>query len=364
MSVYPRGNGFEVCVTLPGGRRIREYARTRQQADLIEVKIRRQVPAKPVSDIPASFSFKSLLEACKNDWQVERGVRSFQTFFKPYCVSLEAFFGAEDIHQIDRDRVKKFKAWRFKHCHVNKKFGKRGGPASPATVGNSLKVLRRVFNFAIEEGLLLVNPVKGVKIPKGRPRIRFLEIQEQNSFLAVMKDDQPFQRLVWGLFRTGLRKGNLTSLKVSGLDPARSQTTHLETKSGKTLVVPFLPAVAEEFKRLAEGKAPNDYLVTNHRGKKWGNIYKRWYRYCRLAGIRDFRPHDCRHTFASDMLAAGVALESLMDFLGHATIAQTRAYAHLAEKYKKRDLEKYGEHLRAGGAFTPQLEVGVVEVAA
>ena len=48
-----------------------------------------------------------------------------------------------------------------------------------------------------------------------------------------------------------------------------------------------------------------------------------------LAGIKNFRWYDLRHTFASRLRMKGVALEDIADLLGHKSLTMTRRYAHL-----------------------------------
>jgi site-specific recombinase XerD len=53
-------------------------------------------------------------------------------------------------------------------------------------------------------------------------------------------------------------------------------------------------------------------------------------RACRRAGLREIRWHDLRHSFASQLAAAGVPLRQVQEWLGHSTINMTVRYAHLA----------------------------------
>jgi integrase len=53
----------------------------------------------------------------------------------------------------------------------------------------------------------------------------------------------------------------------------------------------------------------------------------------REAGIRDFKRHDPRHTFASRSRQPGVPLETIAELLGHKSLAMTKRYAHLAAEH-------------------------------
>jgi integrase len=48
----------------------------------------------------------------------------------------------------------------------------------------------------------------------------------------------------------------------------------------------------------------------------------------RAAGIKDFRWHDCRHTYASRLRQTGTPLGNIAELLGHRALAMTKRYAH------------------------------------
>ena len=59
------------------------------------------------------------------------------------------------------------------------------------------------------------------------------------------------------------------------------------------------------------------------------NIDEAWGVVCELAGLRDTRIHDCRHSFASRALALGENLPMIGRLLGHSELQATERYAHL-----------------------------------
>jgi len=56
-------------------------------------------------------------------------------------------------------------------------------------------------------------------------------------------------------------------------------------------------------------------------------------------GLTDFRFHDIRHCFASDLVRKGVDLKTVSALLGHSTIKMTERYAHLSPAHKRAAIE-------------------------
>ena len=75
----------------------------------------------------------------------------------------------------------------------------------------------------------------------------------------------------------------------------------------------------------------------------WGNLVKAAY-------IDDFRFHDLRHTFASNLVMASVDLNTVRELLGHSDIKMTLRYAHLAPEHKAAAVEKLIPILGVSGA--------------
>ncbi len=78
------------------------------------------------------------------------------------------------------------------------------------------------------------------------------------------------------------------------------------------------------------------HVFTDRDGNPYKSVKKSFSTALKRAGIRDFRLHDCRHTFASQMVMNGVDLATVKDLLGHKSLAMTLRYAHLAPEHKRK----------------------------
>jgi integrase len=79
----------------------------------------------------------------------------------------------------------------------------------------------------------------------------------------------------------------------------------------------------------------SQYVFT-YKGKRVKNIKKAFKTALKNAGITDFRFHDLRHTFASQVIMRGGDLKDVQELLGHKSISMTLRYSHLSQEHKKR----------------------------
>jgi site-specific recombinase XerD len=74
-------------------------------------------------------------------------------------------------------------------------------------------------------------------------------------------------------------------------------------------------------------------------GKKMGDCRTSWENLVKAANIENFRWHDMRHDFASQLVMKGVDLNAVRELLGHADMKMTLRYAHLAPNVKMKAVE-------------------------
>jgi len=79
-----------------------------------------------------------------------------------------------------------------------------------------------------------------------------------------------------------------------------------------------------------------------HEGRVWpaGSLRTAWETALTRAKIEDFHWHDTRHHFASWFVMRGGSIQALKEILGHATLAMTMRYAHLAPGHLRAEMMK------------------------
>ncbi len=226
---------------------------------------------------------------------------------------------------------------------------KRGAGLAPKTVSNHLVLLHGIFAFAVRRGYLERNPVHAAERPaldRASRAIRFLTIEELRRLLAVFPatDIGRLDRtLVLVAATTGLRQGELLALRWADVEfdaalvrVARSYTRGRFTtpKSGRsTRTVPLAgwPVAALTEHRERSAYVAHDDMVFAH--PESGHVLdasrlrRRFRSALQAAGVRTVRFHDLRHTYGTQMAAAGAPLRALQEWMGHRDYKTTELYA-------------------------------------
>jgi integrase len=90
----------------------------------------------------------------------------------------------------------------------------------------------------------------------------------------------------------------------------------------------------EAWQKQTRGKGSKWVFPSPVTGKPFDNCQSAWERLLEDADIKNFRWHDMRHDFASQLVIAGIDLNTVRELLGHADLKMTLRYAHLAPKNK------------------------------
>jgi integrase len=212
-----------------------------------------------------------------------------------------------------------------------------------STVRNTLMPLRALFRRAVARGDVAVNPTTGLELPAVEgSRDRIASPAEAAALLAGLPERE---RALWATaMYAGLRRGELLALCWEDVDLAAG-VVHVERSwDAKEGVVAPKSRAARRTVPIAA--VLRDYLVEHklRSGRRVGlvfgtsytqpftpsNVRKRANAAWARAGLEPIGLHECRHTFASLMIAAGVSAKALSAYMGHSSVTITLdRYGHL-----------------------------------
>jgi integrase len=214
--------------------------------------------------------------------------------------------------------------------------------AQPSTIRNQIMPVRVICRWRRRE--VAVNPTIGLSLPAVRSgRVCIASPAEAELLLAALAERD---RALWATaLYAGLRRGELMGLRwcdvdlargvlevAQAWDPKEHQMVTPKSAAGsrrvpiaaalRVFLAPLSLAAATDAQRLVFGTGGGPFSATS--------ASERALRAWRRAGLRPICLHDCRHTFASLMIAAGVNAKALSTFMGHANISITLdRYGHL-----------------------------------
>jgi integrase len=214
---------------------------------------------------------------------------------------------------------------------------------SASTVRNAVLPLRAIYRRALAQAEVFVNPTLGLALPAVRgARERVARPAEARALLAALP---PGERALWATaLYAGLRRGELQGLRWSDVDfkrgilrverswDQRAGPIAPKSRAGRRRV-PLAATLRAELARhrLRSGRAGTE-LVFGKTGEIafTDAVIKRARRAWRAAGLQAIGLHECRHTYAAFMIAAGVNAKALSTYMGHSSITVTLdRYGHL-----------------------------------
>lgn len=301
-------------------RRAEELERTwRRELETVTVH-RKETKTAVFSGFMKYFLEVHIITNCKPSYQ-----RTTEQIIRCHLVP---FFGHGNVRHIEVEDVERYKALKAKTL-------------APKTVNNHLGVLSVALNRAVDWGYADANPVARVRSLQLPPQeFQFWDRPQSETFLrAVGKVEPDWFPFFLTALRTGMRQGELFALRWQDVDFERDQLRVVRSvnrgdittpKSGRTRTIPMTDRLHRALKdarhlrgELVFCKEDGDFLTRSL-------VRLPFWQSTRSAGVPVIRFHDLRHSFASQLVMAGVPLVAVQQYLGHADMKMTMRYSHLS----------------------------------
>ncbi len=269
--------------------------------------------------------------------------RNTQKSYRDTFALLLPFVGAKARKPVDRLAVEDLTPRRVLRflTHIEEDRG-----CSVQTRNQRLTAVRAFARFVASRDpahLEWSGNIRSIALKKAAPQpIGWLSKTEMKALLEVPDRGTPRGRiehaLLLFLYNTGARASEATNLVAEDLQIGRRDGGHalvtIDGKGGKYRQCPLWPRTERVLSTLAEKRAPGDAVFLNRQQRPYTRfgVYRLVERCAArvpaLAG-RKITPHMIRHTSACHLLQAGVDLNTIRAWLGHASLDTTNIYAEI-----------------------------------
>ncbi|MCP4568273.1 MAG: tyrosine-type recombinase/integrase [FCB group bacterium] len=215
-----------------------------------------------------------------------------------------------------------------------------------SSVKGRLQTIYAFLRFLVKEEIVhpdLVLRRITIKLPQSLPRA--LTPEDTVKLLSVI-DHVRDRAMILLLLRTGMRIGELLDTRINDLDLNEKTIKIYEAAKNKIGRVVYFSDDAKEdvvvWLNSRDHRKSN--LFYGQGGGRWSYSAARvrFIKYVRKADLdgKNYTVHCLRHTYATDLLNAGMRLEVLQQLLGHSSLNVTRIYARLTDKTREEEYFK------------------------
>ncbi len=272
--------------------------------------------------------------------------RSFARDEELYRLRIRDKFGGRRLNQISRQQIQTF------HTELLQT------GLAPATCDHHLKLLKRMFNLAIDWGIHtganpvarvpLFNPANGVE--------RYLNDEELQRLVTVLRTDsnRPVCSIALYLLATGARLNEALSARWVDVDRANRTWTvpAKSSKSGKVRHIPLNDSALHVLSVIGTQGKHAHVFVNEATRNPFTTIAKVWTRLRNAAELPGLRLHDLRHGYASLLIQSGRTLYEVQKILGHSSPSVTQRYAHLDRRTLQNAANAASEKIEAAAQKT------------
>lgn len=310
---------------------------------------------KHPSNILKSSAYEAVLDAFQN-WLTTLGYAKFTAYnlpkmIKGYLLFLEGQ-GKTELKNIDHNSISDY---YYNHLHSRKSYRQAGG-LSNVHLNKNLQALYRFCEFLRKSGRLVILDLDISYEKVESKTITILsktEIQElihqANNHIGDMENEVYGLRdkaIIGAFYSLGLRRNEAYHLDVSDFDFVKSTVLVRQGKNYKHRHIPFTKKTKDYFlsylydgrpRLIGKSNSQAFFISRNQRRMEAQSMALRLQTLkerSNLESLKDKRitPHILRHSLATHLLHAGMALDNIALILGHSSLESTQLYTHLTKE--------------------------------
>ena len=222
---------------------------------------------------------------------------------------------------------------------------------SRARIANHVAVASAIYMWAARPNRRLVpgNPLRDVELPANdeKPRTRVAPMGEARLLLGALSiaDRVPFGLAFFaGLRRSEIRRLEWTDVQLDGYRLwVRKSKSEAGTDRRPPIAEPLRTILLEEHLRQGRPRDGRVCAVSVMSGTLPDRARAAW----AVAGLTRITLHECRHTYASFLMAAGYTLKEIMEYMGHADLQMVQRYTKLLPQPEERNpADRLNDYLR------------------
>lgn len=327
--IYKRGSTYWIAYAGPDGKVIRESSRSDKyrDAETLLIKRRQSVRDGKLPEVKRikNHAFNELSEEYLKWAERQRGYRQKRLVVN----QMKDRFGQYPLRRFDTRILEGYQSERLQE-------GKK-----PATINRHIATLKHMIHKAVDWDMVEEETLKRVRkaklLEENNRRLRFLSNEECRTLINAC--DKHLKPVVITALNTGARKEEILGLKWDNVDLKHGFILLDHTKNGERREVPINQTLRDILSGIIRRVDVPYVFYDPKTGKRYSNLQRSFVSACNRAKIRDFRFHDLRHSFASQLVMAGVDITTVKELLGHKTLTMTLRYAHLAPSHKVKAVE-------------------------
>lgn len=261
-----------------------------------------------------------------------------------------------DIHRFIRDVASGKSATVEKTTNLRGKAVVTGGLG---TAARTTGLLGSLLTFAVSDGLISINPARGVKRPADKRRQRRLlpeEYAQLGEGIDALLGEGSWQPAVAIklLALTGCRSSEIIQLRWDEVDMEGHCLRLRESKEGASIRP--IGQAAVDLLATVQTKPDCEYVLPPVRnGEYYGGLPRAWKGVVSRAGLQGVTPHTLRHSFASVAADIGFADSTIATMLGHQTGSVTSRYIHHLDSVLLSAADRVAAQIQDMLATRPQL---------